>query len=80
MIIVLLIFRKSYKCALASSCTFPLNWVAYTMLMRLGLSSNSRFIVSSAGPVQIFSMLGAVNSCRVFSTMASRTSGELLLG
>ena len=62
--------------ALASSCAFPLNGVACTMLMRLSLSSNSRLLVLSVGPVRMFSVLGAENSRRVFSAIASRTGVE----
>jgi hypothetical protein len=67
MTIVLPISRKFCKCVLASSCTFPLNRVACTILMSLGLSSNSRLFVSSTGPVWIFSTVGAENLHRVFS-------------
>ena len=58
------------------------------MLMRLGLSSNSRLLVFSVGPVRMvfsvgpvrmFSMLGAENSRRVFSAMTSGTGVELPL-
>ena len=45
--------------------------------MRLGLSSNSRLLVLSVGPVQMFSVLGAENSHRVLSAIASETSVEL---
>ena len=71
--IVLPISKKFCKCALASSCAFPLNCVAYTKLMRLDLSSNSGTPPSTAnlGPVGIFSRLGAENSCRVFCAIAS---------
>jgi hypothetical protein len=76
--IVLPISKKFYKCALASSCTFPLNWVACTILMRLDLSLNSRFSISSARPMQIFSTLGAENSRRVLAVIASEIGDELL--
>ena len=71
--IVLLISKKFCNCALASSCAFPLNCVACTKLMRLGLSSNSGTPSSTAshGPVGMFSRLGAENSCRVFCAIAS---------
>jgi len=49
------------------------------MLMRLGLSSNSRLLVLSVGPVQMFLVLGAENSHRVFSAMTSGTGVELPL-
>jgi hypothetical protein len=80
MTIVLPISRKFCKYVLASSCTFPLNRVAYTILMRLGLSSNSRLFIFSTGPVRIFSIVGAENSHRVFVAIASGISDKLLLG
>ena len=49
------------------------------MLMRLGLSLNSRLSVLSVGPVRMFSVLGAENSRRVLSTIASETSVKLPL-
>ena len=49
------------------------------MLMRLGLSSNSRLLDLSVGPVWMFSVLGAENSRRVFSAIASETGVELPL-
>jgi hypothetical protein len=76
---VLLISRKSWRWALASSCAFSLNGVAYTMLMRLGLSSNSRLLVLSVGLVRMFVMLRTVNSHSVFLVIASKTGVELLL-
>ena len=70
--IVLPISKKFCKCALASSCAFPLNYVACTKLMRLDLSSNSGAPSSSVnlGPVGMFSRLGAQNSRRVFCAIA----------
>ena len=49
------------------------------MLMKLGLSSNSRLVVLSVGPVWMFSMLGAKNSHRVLSAIALGTGVELPL-
>ena len=49
------------------------------MLMRLGLSSNSRLFVLSVGLVRMFSVLGAESSRRVFSAMTLGTGVELLL-
>jgi hypothetical protein len=49
------------------------------MLMRLGLSSNSRLLVLSVGPIWMFVVLGTVNSRSVFSAIASETGVELLL-
>ena len=43
------------------------------MLMRLGLSSNSRLSVLSVGLVQMFLVLGAENSRRVLLAIASET-------
>jgi hypothetical protein len=45
----------------------------------LGLSSNSWLLVLSVGPTQMFSVLGAENSRRVFSAMTSQTDVKLLL-
>jgi hypothetical protein len=75
---VLLISKKFWRWALASSYAFPLNGVACTRLMRLGLSSNSRLLVLSVHPVRMFVVLGTVNSRSVFSAIASETSVELL--
>ena len=58
---------------------FPLNGVACTMLMRLGLSSNSMLLVLSVGLVRMFLVLRAENSRRVFSVIASETGVELPL-
>ena len=49
------------------------------MLMRPGLSSNSRLLILSVGPVRMFSVLGAENSHRVFSAIALETGVELPL-
>jgi hypothetical protein len=76
---VLLISRKFWWWALVYSCAFQLNRVAYTMLMRLGLSSNSRLSVLSVGLVWMFSMLGVENSRRVLSAIAWETGVELPL-
>ena len=43
------------------------------MLMRFGQSSNSRLSILSVGPVRMFSVLGAENSHRVLSAIASET-------
>ena len=47
------------------------------MLMRLGLSSNSRLLVLSVGLVQMFSVLGAENSRIVLSAIALKTGVEV---
>ena len=49
------------------------------MLMRLGLSSNSRLLVLSVGPVRMFSVLGAENSRSIFLAMTLGTGVELPL-
>ena len=49
------------------------------MFMRLGLSLNSRLLVLSIGIVWMFSVLGAENSHRVLSAIASKTGVELPL-
>ena len=49
------------------------------MLMCLSLSSNSRLLVLSVGPVQMFSVLGAENSRRVLSAIALETGVEVPL-
>ena len=79
MMIVLPISKKFWRWALASSCAFPLSSVACTMLMRLGMSSNSRLLVWSVGPVRMFSVLGAENSRSVLLAIASETGVELSL-
>jgi hypothetical protein len=54
-------------------------WVACTMLIKLGLNPNSRLLVSSVGLVQMFLVLGVENSRRVLSAIASKTGVELPL-
>ena len=49
------------------------------MLMRLGLSLNSRLLVLSVGLVRMFLVFGVENSRRVFSAIASGTGVELTL-
>ena len=61
MTMALVISRKFCRCAVVSSCAFPLNSVVFTMLMGLGLSSNSKSLVSNVGPMWIFSMLRIEN-------------------
>ena len=50
------------------------------MLMRLGLSSNSRLLVLSVGLVRMFLVLGVENSHRVLLAIASETGVGLTLG
>ena len=50
MVKVLQISRKCWRCALASSCVFPQNWFACTMLMRAGLISNPLSPTLTVGP------------------------------
>jgi hypothetical protein len=45
--------------------------VTMSSSIRLGLSSNSRLFVGSFGPVRMFPILGAENSSKVFSAIAS---------
>ena len=49
------------------------------MLMRFGLSSNSRLLVLSVGLVRMFLVLGLENSHRVLSAIASKAGVELPL-
>ena len=49
------------------------------MLMRLGLSLDSRLSILSVGPMRMFLVLGAENSRRVFLAMTSGTGVELPL-
>ena len=49
------------------------------MLMSLSLSSNSRLVVLSVGPVRMFFMLGAENSRSILSAIASETGVEMAL-
>ena len=54
-------------------------WGSFTMLMELGLSSNSRLLVLSVGLVQMFSVLGTENSRRVLLAIALETGVGLTL-
>jgi hypothetical protein len=56
------VLQISKKCALASSCAFPENWLAYTILMSAGMSSNPFSPTLTSGPVQILAVVGAENS------------------
>ena len=49
------------------------------MLMRLGLSLNSRLLVLSVGPMRMLLVVGAENSCSVLSAIASKTDVKLPL-
>ena len=49
------------------------------MLMRRGLSSNSRFLVLSVGPLRMFSVLRAENSHSVLLDIDSETGVEMPL-
>ena len=77
MAMVFPISMKSCRCALVFSLAFPLYWIACNMLVRLGLISNSRFFVLSIGLVRMFSTVGAENSNKAFSAIASNTRDEL---
>jgi hypothetical protein len=64
------------------TCIFmhlPTDGVACTMLMRLGLSSNSEPLVLSFGPVRMFLVLGAENSRIVLLAIASKSDVGFLL-
>jgi hypothetical protein len=77
MVKVLQVYRKCWRCALASSCAFPQNWLACTMLMRAGLSSNPLSPTSTAAPVRMLVVVGAENSQRVLLAMASNSIVKL---
>jgi hypothetical protein len=80
MVNVLHISRKCWRWALASSCAFPQNWLACTMLIKASLSSNPSSPTSIARPVLMLAVVGAENSRRVLLAMASNTGVKLLLG
>ena len=72
--------RKFCKCAFASSFGLPQNGLAYTMLMRHDLSSKFMSPTLMLGLVATLSVEGTENSRRVFSAIASRTSGASEIG
>ena len=51
--------RKSWRCALASSCAFPQNVLACTMVMSDVLISKSTSSTSTLGPIVIWATKGA---------------------
>ena len=67
--------RKFCKCAFASSFGLPQNRLACTMLMGLDLSSKFTSPMLMLGPMATLSVEGTENSQRVFSAIASGTSG-----
>ena len=71
--------QKILKMSTRIFMCLSLNGVACTMLMRLGLSLNSRLLVLSAGPVRMFSVLRAENSRRVLSAIAQKLVLSFLL-
>ena len=79
MVKVLQISRKCWRCALASSCAFPQNWFACTILMRAGLNSNPLSLTLVVCLVRMLAVVGAENSWRVLSVIASKTSVKLHL-
>ena len=79
MVKVLQISRKCWRCALASSCAFPQNWLTCTILMRAGLSSNPLSPTLTVGPVQMLAVVGAENLRRALSAMASNFGVKLHL-
>ena len=76
---VLLISRNCWRCALASSWAFPLNWLACTLLMRDVLSLNLLTLTLTVGLVWMLVVVGAENSRRVLSAMASNSDVKLHL-
>ena len=79
MVKVLQISRKCWRCALASSCAFPQNWLACTILIRAGLSLNPLSPKLTVGLVQMLAVVGAENSWRVLLAMASNSGVKLCL-
>jgi hypothetical protein len=79
MVKVLLISRKCWRCVLASSCAFPQNWLACTILMRAVLSLSPLSPTLTVGPVWMLAVVGAENSRRALSAMASNSSVKLCL-
>ena len=67
--------KKFCKCALASSFGLPQNGLAYTILMRLDLSSKLMSPILMLAPVATLAVEGTENSRRVFSVIASGTVG-----
>ena len=65
--------------ALASSCAFPQNWLACTMLMRAGLSSNPLSPTLIVGLFRMLAIVGAENSRRVLLAMSSNSGVKLRL-
>ena len=76
---VLQISRKYWRCALVSSCAFPQNWFACTILMRASLSSNPLSPTLTVGLVRILAVVGAENSQGVLLAMASNSGVKLRL-
>ena len=79
MVKVLQIFRKCWRCALASSCAFPQIWLACTILMRASLRSNPLSPTSTICPAQMLVVVGAENSRRALLAMASNSGVKLRL-
>ena len=79
MVKVVQISRKCWRCALTSSCAFLQNWLACTMLMRVGLSSNPLSPTLTVSPVRMLAVVEAENSPRVLLDMASNSGVKLRL-
>jgi hypothetical protein len=76
---VLQIFKKCWRCALASSCAFIENWLACIILMSVGLSLNPSSPTLTLGPVWMLAVVGAENSRRLLLAMASNSGVKLHL-
>ena len=72
--------QKVLQMRIASSFGLPQNGLACTMLMRLDLSSKFTSPILMLGPVATLSVEGTENLRRVFSAIASRTSGASEMG
>ena len=59
--------------------SFHTNWLAFTMLMRAGLSSNPLSPTLTVGPVWMLVVVGAENSWRVLLAMATNLGVKLRL-
>jgi len=59
MVNVLHVSIKCWRWVLASSCAFTQNWLACTILIKAGLSSNPSSPTSTAGLVLVLVVVGA---------------------
>ena len=79
MLKVLQVSRKCWRCVLVSSCAFPQNWLACTMLMRASLSLNPLSPTLIVGLVWMLAIVGVENSRRVLLAIASNSGVKLRL-